>query len=488
MTTLKKSPRLTIHPADKNPYFVNQSNIIDNQFLLDDKNFARYNRKIAKYISDKERNRRYVITKNIDKGLYVPIPQLTIAEYIDQLIQQDRLPHDYHRRLILRQLAQGVYIKPDILAQHDIVIFEGEALTIQRREYQNRQPTSPFDFVLIDPAKWGDYEPLQRFYTGLPDKPYCAIAKDGQALILPKDKAINLAYIQPCHPLYTHCIVFDVDMQAGRDGFTAWRDYNLPPPNIIVKNPTKDSYHYIYLLALPIGKGGKSSKKPIIKLDHIYERMRVLLGADPSYAGNRMKNPFSRKHDCFVSGAEPYTLDDLADKLDFPDPADLPKPVYIKNKPAEPHTGYLGRNHAIFEAIRWIGYKHAHMGFEALQYFLLAECEQYNQTHYSHDPLPANELWHIANSIAKFCKSNRFTYTPEVRAKRTAFARQNAIKSNVVGACKKGGLARSATYTPKRTQAHAMWLQGVKIADIAKQLAVTRQTLHNWGITKKSKM
>ena len=446
------------------PKRLNQSQIIGNPFLLDDKQFKKYQKIINRFIGTKyDRNSLYdLINKIIDWGL---------------------LPSDYHQRHIMRLMAQGIYIKPSVLEAHSIVIYDGLPQGLQRRKPEKRQPTSPFDFVLIDPSKWQNYPALQRFYNCLPKRPYCSTAKDGQALILDKHKAINLSYIQPNHPLFCHCLVFDVDELQGRDSFTVWQEYNLPPPNIIVKNPFKDSCHYIYLLAKPVGNANDKTDKAVKHLDAIYERMRVLLGADIGYCGSRMKNPLSPKHDCFVSGAKPYTFEQLADKLDLYTNEYWHEINRRKSRELEQPQGYLGRNCAIFDTVRHKGYRNADMSYEALYYYLLSECEQYNQTHYSCDQLTSNELSQIAKSITKFCKTRLDgSYSKSFRAKQSFLASKGALVANANGANSKGGQARSATYDPKRQQAEQMHQQGVKIKDIAEQLQVTRRTLSNWGI------
>lgn len=122
-----------------------------------------------------------------------------------------------------------------------------------------------------------------------------------------------------------------------------------------------------------------------------------------------MKNPFSTKHDTFVSGAALH-FEQLADKLDlytnnyWSDQcrASQAQVIYWSLKRAEPSDGYLGRNHAIFENVRFIGYRNSHLTFNELYKLLLRECEQYNTEYYSNDTLAQyNHLTHIVRSITK---------------------------------------------------------------------------------------
>ena len=184
-----------------------------------------------------------------------------------------------------------------------------------------------------------------------------------------------------------------------------------------------------------------------------------------------------------MSGAKPYTFEQLADKLDLYTNEYWHEINRRKSRELEQPQGYLGRNCAIFYTVRHKGYRNADMSYEALYYYLLSECEQYNQTHYSCDQLTSNELSQIAKSITKFCKTRLDgSYSKSFRAKQSFLASKGALVANANGANSKGGQARSATYDPKRQQAEQMHQQGVKIKDIAEQLQVTRRTLSNWGI------
>ena len=235
------------------------------------------------------------------------------------------------------------------------------------------------------------------------------------------------------------------------------------------------------MLAKPVGNANDKTDKAVKHLDAIYERMRVFLGADISYCGSRMKNPLSPKHDCFVSGAKPYTFEQLADKLDLNTDEYWHEINRRKSRELEQPQGYLGRNCAIFDTVRHKGYRNADMSYEALYYYLLSECEQYNQTHYSCDQLTSNELSQIAKSITKFCKTRLDgSYSKSFRAKQSFLASKGALVANANGANSKGGLVRSATYDPKREQAQEMHQQGYKIADIAIILKVHRNSISKW--------
>lgn len=425
---------------------LNYQNIIDNVFLLDEKNHQKW----QKIINDYSKNKDF-----------------SLDQCITNLIAWGKLPKDYRQRHIMRLLAKGIQLPPATLEHYEITLYDGQPQRLERRPTENRQPQSPYDFVCVDVANWQHYANLKQFYDVLPARPYCSLAKDGKALILDKAKAVNLPYIQPNHPLFANSLVFDVDEKAGRCAFTAWQDYNLPPPNLIIKNPYKDSCHYVYFLSAGVALTDRNEKARRY-LSVIYARMCELLDADINYSGSRMKNPLSRKHDVFVSGATPYTLAQLADKLDLDETPPKPK------KAQQAHAkGYIGRNCEMFDYLRHFGYRASNMSFESLMYYLLSLGEQYNNEYFTPNPLSVNELGHICKSIARFCKSVRFgRYSVSFIEKQRYRGKQ--------GDSSKGGLARSESYNEQREQAKAMFANGAKISAIATALSVHRNSVSKW--------
>ena len=426
---------------------LNRQTIADNVFLLDEKNHQKW----QKIINDYSKNKDF-----------------SLDQCITNLIAWGKLPKDYRQRHIMRLLAKGIQLPPATLEHYEITLYDGQPQRLERRPTENRQPQSPYDFVCVDVANWQHYANLKQFYDVLPARPYCSLAKDGKALILDKAKAVNLPYIQPNHPLFANSLVFDVDEKAGRCAFTAWQDYNLPPPNLIIKNPFKNSCHYVYFLSRGVALTDRNDKARRY-LSAIYARMCELLEADTNYSGQRMKNPLSRKHDIFVSGATPYTLAQLADKLDLDEIPSKPKKAQ-----ETPKAGYIGRNCAIFDYLRHIGYQNANnMSFDSLMYYLLLLGEQYNNDRFNHNPLPANELGHICNSIARFCKSARF-------GRHSAKFIENQRADGRKGDSSKGGLARSQSYDSTRQRANELRQSGLSIRKIADVLKVSKTSVQKW--------
>ena len=182
-------------------------------------------------------------------------------------------------------------------------------------------------------------------------------------------------------------------------------------------------------------------------------------------------------------------MSDLHIWLDLDDPINKPpkRPRRASNDDyVSPFAG-LGRNCDTFDYLRFIAYSIAHnMTQNELYNYLIKLAMEFNSRF--EQPLLHNELKCICRSIAKFCKSGRFGEHSErfIEYQRES-GRKGAIVANANGACSKGGIARSATYAPKRTQANEMQLRGVPVLVIADELKVTTKTLRNWGIYATSK-
>ena len=98
-----------------------------------------------------------------------------------------------------------------------------------------------------------------------------------------------------------------------------------------------------------------------------------------------------------MTGAEPYTLHDLADYLDLP----TQTPTTADN------DNCYGRNCSIFDAVRKLAYGIASgCSYPQLYEQCLHWCEQQNEKY--PDPLPYNELKSISKSIATYCHSERY--------------------------------------------------------------------------------
>ena len=364
-----------------------------------------------------------------------------------------------------------------------------------RLQRENRQPTHPADFVLIDPYNFAQYANMQRLYDKLPTGLPLAKNKAEKAnKYSHKSLVAEYSHFTPnINKKFIHCLVFDLDDHLQQFNFIQWSEVGLPPPNIIITNPSKpNSCQYVYLLEYPVFV----QKNPSVKawLDDIYRVMRELLNADKFFNRTRSKNPFSPLHDVFVSGAEPYTLTDLADKAflidcDINNPTTYINPFKTTAPTATPQSKqitldlpiqavndpslYSGRNDETFHKIRWVGYPNAYRSDDDLFNLLLNACIQYQKRFDT--PLDVRECEYIARSITKFCKEQ---YRQNDFIKDGNYSEQ--AKQNFCNKQRNRAYRRWKGYKDKRKTALEMLKNGMKQADICKELEIGKMTLHRW--------
>lgn len=371
-----------------------------------------------------------------------------------------------------------------------------------RLQRQDRQPQSVADFVLIDPYKFLEYPSMAYLFDKLPTGLPLAKAKDEQSNRYYHKWQVNeFSHFTPNHKKYIHSLVFDLDPTANDDNWSVWSDCGLPPPNLITANPNKpNSYQFWYLLEYPV----YTSKAHIKQwLDDIYVAMRDLLNADKFFNRTRCKNPFSPEHDCYVSGAEPYSLTELSEKCDLalsmpfkqykPDLAlsgqsgtiAPPKQLTLAIEPEKATASndpslYGGRNDETFDKIRFVGYANAHRTKDDLYNLLLNACIQYQKRFDT--PLDVRECEYIATSITRFCVEQ---YGKGDFVKTGQYSEQ--AKLNFSNKQRHIAYKRWQGYKDKRTQALAMLEQGIKSKDICKELSVSKDTLCRWKKSIKNK-
>lgn len=275
----------------------------------------------------------------------------------------------------------------------------------------------------ISPEQWQDVPALRQFVDDLPRNPYCTNSK-GFTYIRNKQNAVRHRYIQPNHPKVCKWLAFDID---DPEALFTYSDNGLPPPQIIIKNPTNGHAHYLYRLTTPIGTGGKSSMKAVRYLASVQKALATALGADKGYSGNLIKNPCYVKanapkevlpiwahedeyeangerdeHETYiVKGVQPsYTLAELASYLDLDS-------MYEQTKQEPANDAGYGRNCTLFDELRQFGYKHPSKDFNALIQHLTPIAENINNRF--DVPLSYNEVKHIIKSIARYCSKTNFT-------------------------------------------------------------------------------
>ena len=273
--------------------------------------------------------------------------------------------------------------------------------------------------------------------------------------------------IQPNHPQIAKWLWYDIDRE---DATLTYHIRDLPPPTVIIKNPQNGHAHYGYKLSVEVGLSGQSRKAPILYLDAVYKSLRAALGADISYSGNLIKNPLNSAHECYLTGASSYSLDELADEL--ADYLDLSATSTSANANDVANDVIFGRNCATFEHTRHKAYRIAHKytRYNDLYQHVLSIASAYNAQFDA--PLFDNELHHIARSITRYCLSAKFV----AHAKESAIAFSELQRHRA----SKGGAARSDKYQEQRARAQELRAQGMNKSQIAKQLNISRQTVINW--------
>lgn len=297
--------------------------------------------------------------------------------------------------------------------------------------------------------------PLAQLYQDLPTTLRCSTHKHNTDFKRKSIKQANKnAYICYNTPKVTTFIVIDLDYKHSK---FAYSDLGLPRPQFIAENEENTHSQYIYRVKDPISFFKNSKNAPIRLLNAVTDALTEALGGDKAFTGYLAKNILSTAHNVYYTGAEPYTLGELAKYLDLPD-------LNTSQDQRADNDDCYGRNDSIFNAVRKQAYSIAFKcNYTQLYNQCLAWCEEYN-TRYS-PQLPYNELKTISKSIAGYCTGERF---------RREFSELQATRG------KKGGIAKGKKYNDKREQAKELRKQGENNTQIAQKLCVSRRTVINW--------
>ena len=313
----------------------------------------------------------------------------------------------------------------------------------------------------IDPTAWEEIPPLVELYQDLPSTLRCSTHKHNTDFRRKtKQQATQNAYVCYNTPKVTSFIVIDLDYDGS---MFAYYDNVLPPPQFIIKNPLNGHCQYLYRLKDPVTFFEKSRPEPIAFLNAIEYALTVALGGDLGFTGYLAKNALNPSHEVYYTGAEPYSLHDLADYLDLT----TPPPSTADN------DEYYGRNCNIFHAVRKQAYRIASQcDYMQLYSQCLHWCEEQNAK-YS-PQLPYNELKSISKSIAGYCTSEAYRRSlSELQARKGAKGGKNGNSPN-------GGKAKGKAYEDKREKARQMHQQGVNKTQIASKLGISRRTAVRW--------
>lgn len=302
---------------------------------------------------------------------------------------------------------------------------------------------------------------LEQFTDHLPNKPYCSDDLHLGLQIRPKKLALLKRYIQPNHPYYTHFFVFDLDYPTAYIDFY-YSMVGVPAPNLIVENPENGHAHYIYKLHTPIYQTNASNDKPIKYGNAVYTALRTALDADINYSGLITKNAVHEHWRTHVLREQPYTLDQLSERLD------LTTRQINKEIKVDEAVG-LGRNCCVFHTVRHWAYvevrQYRGKQFNPWLESVIAQCCSVNAQFSV--PMQYNEVKGIAKSIARWVwKRDNYNYHE--------FIDRQTRKGSL------GGKAKGKLYDAKRTQAERLKAKGMNHTQIAKQLGVARYTVIRW--------
>lgn len=152
--------------------------------------------------------------------------------------------------------------------------------------------------------------------------------------------AAGKPYIAPNPPTHAYWLVFDLDHPNS----FIWEDAHLPPPNIIVQNPSNHKSHLYYAIT-PVCVTDKARPRPIAYMEAIQRAMALELRADEAYTGRIAKNPLCSSWKVTELHGDEYSLGELADYLEL-----QPKPF----KRVAANDG--GRNTTLFNHLRHWAY------------------------------------------------------------------------------------------------------------------------------------
>lgn len=297
---------------------------------------------------------------------------------------------------------------------------------------------------------------------------------------LEKHIALKNEHIQPNHENMYNFIIIDSDVNSP----DAYLDLPIPPPNMVVINPETGHCQLWYFLANGVSRTPQSKRKCQDYYSKILFKLTAIHNGDPAYNGKLARNPFSPKHICLYPCLKPYTLNELnrgmgISKSDYdkenPDKSEaflLIKEYCRKNSKKSENIG-MGRNCEIFNILRLKAYKiHYEYGTETdFATDLHFEAQKINENYYSDNPLPADELRSIANSIARYCFKklhNRQSSSLFIERQRARGAR--------------GGEVRSSNYDGVRKKCFDLYRQdpSIKLAEIAQICGVSERTIRNY--------
>ena len=296
--------------------------------------------------------------------------------------------------------------------------------------------------------------PIQHglFTARLPRRAYATDTLSSGIRLLPAPVAVQKRHIQANPPTSACWLLFDVDRA---DAALRWEDVGLPAPTWVARNPANGHAHLAYGLAVPVATSDAARAGPLRLAAAIQAAFTAQLGADVHYTGLITKNPLHPSWDVAWHCRGEHDLYALHDLAEF---------VTLGRKTAPESTGALGRNCALFDALRLWAYKAVRAYFKPggladWQAAVHAHARVHNRFTV---PLPESEVRAIARSVAKWVWQ-RFT-PAEFRAKQGKRGRR------------KGEAVRVAMLPV----VHQLRAEGLSLRAVAAEVGVSYQTVSDW--------
>ena len=302
---------------------------------------------------------------------------------------------------------------------------------------------------------------LEQFTDKLPNKPYCTNNLEHGLLIRPKAVAVTYKYSQPDHPYYQSYLILDLDYESSLSEIL-YSMTGIPLPNLLIENKDNGRSHIFFTLKTPIYKTDASRLKPITYANAVLRRLQSLFNADVGYSGLIAKNPLHEKWRVYTLRKTPYTLSELADKLEI-DWKEANKPI------KQDEAVGLGRNCFVFHTVRFWAYTavREYRGKTYNQWLqsVIDHCLKLNEG--ITEPMQYGEIKGIAKSIARWVwKRDGYAYQE--------FIDRQTRKGQL------GGKAKGEAYNAKRKLAVRLKADGMNNTQIAKQLGVDRRSVIRW--------
>ncbi|MEG2695674.1 MAG: replication initiation protein, partial [Acinetobacter sp.] len=220
--------------------------------------------------------------------------------------------------------------------------------------------------------------------------------------------------------------------------------------------------HYIYKLHTPIYHTNASNDKPIKYGNAVYLALRDALNADINYSGLITKNAVHEHWRTHVLREQPYTLDQLSERLD------LTTRQINKQIKVDEAVG-LGRNCCVFHTVRHWAYvevrQYRGKPFNQWLESVIAQCCSVNAQFSV--PMQYNEVKGIAKSIARWVWKKDSYFHHEFIDRQT---RKGSL----------GGKAKGEAYSDKRKLAVRYKAKGMSNTEIAEKLKVSRRSVIYW--------